>query len=320
MKNPLISVIMPVYNGERYLRQAVESVLSQSFSDFEFIIVNDGSTDSTQTLIETYQRADQRIRVIKQRNRGVSAARNHAIKLAQGKYIAMQDADDASLPTRLEEQYSFLERNSNVGVVGSNYYVINNAGERIFTTSVFTKPSDLKLALVFSNQFGQGTIMARAGLLKANGYNQRYRYAEDYDLWLRLSTEVDLANMKRPLYEWRQHEESVSEANSEKMQDSFVFLRDKAFDYYLNHRQDYSRGGFNVFSTLKGPLNYLSLKGTLYRDMSLLYYINTSRRRSSFFCLIISILYAPWDINTHYYLYVLVFRRSLFKTLKYEFI
>lgn len=126
---PRISVVMSVYNGEKYLRESIESILNQTFSDFEFIVANDGSTDNTPQILEEYKNRDSRIKIIQQENIGLTKSLNKAINLANGEYIARQDVDDLSLPERLERQMKLFREKSNIDLIASWYYIIDGEGK-----------------------------------------------------------------------------------------------------------------------------------------------------------------------------------------------
>ncbi|OQY14044.1 MAG: hypothetical protein B6I30_01800 [Desulfobacteraceae bacterium 4572_187] len=212
--NPKISVVMSVYNGKKHLKEAVESVLCQSCQDFEFIIVNDASTDKTNEILESFD--DPRIKIIKNtENMGLTKSLNIGIKAAKGKYIARMDADDISLPHRFEIQVEYLERNPECAVAGSSYYQIDDKGTICSFIEVLTNDPDIKEGLKTQNWFGHGSVMMKKdAFLKAGGYNEKYKFAQDYDLWLRLAAEHRLANIKEPLYCWRVSSSNISKLKS----------------------------------------------------------------------------------------------------------
>ena len=129
MNIPLVSVVLSVYNGEKYLMNAIESILDQTYPAFEFIIVNDGSTDNSPKIIDKYRKLDNRIKVLNQKNRGLIDSLNRGLALANGRYIARMDSDDISLPSKLEEQYNYLENNPDIGVLGTWIEMINEDGK-----------------------------------------------------------------------------------------------------------------------------------------------------------------------------------------------
>jgi len=196
---------MAVYNGEKYLRQAVESILHQTFTDFEFIIVDDGSTDTTPAILDAYR--DPRIvRLRNVRNLGLAGALNRGLEVARGRYIARQDADDLSYPTRLEQEVAFLEAHPQVGLLGTAYDVIDAEGHWVGRVSPPTDNETLQRALVRRNCFGHGSVMMQRLVVKqVKGYEESFSAAEDRDLWLQLAERAHLANLAEPLYAWRQH-------------------------------------------------------------------------------------------------------------------
>ncbi|MDY6790233.1 MAG: glycosyltransferase [Thermodesulfobacteriota bacterium] len=212
--NPKISVVMSVYNGEKHLKEAIESVLQQTFQDFEFIIVDDASNDKSNKILQSF--SDPRIRVIKNRkNLGLTRSLNRGVKAAKGEYIARMDADDISLPHRFARQVEFIERNPDHAAAGSSYYQIDDKGKTTSVIEVLTNSSDIKEGLKTQNWFGHGSVMMqKEALLRAGGYNEKYKFAQDYDLWLRLAEDYELANIKEPLYCWRVGSSNISKKKS----------------------------------------------------------------------------------------------------------
>lgn len=205
--SPLVSVVMPVYNGEKYLAEAVESILNQTFRDFEFIIIDDGSTDGTAQILEQYGRGDSRIRICHQENAGVVAACNRGIGLARGKYIARMDADDIALRHRFQAQVGFLESNPDVALVGSAISFIDAEGRGHGQIMRYpTSDSAIRRILYYGNCFAHPSIMMRRQAVSAvGGYRECCSPAEDYDLWLRLAERFKVANLAEPLLLYRIH-------------------------------------------------------------------------------------------------------------------
>jgi glycosyltransferase involved in cell wall biosynthesis len=214
MRNkPKISVIMSVYNGEKYLGEAIESVLGQTFTDFDFIIVNDGSTDGSLEIIQSYH--DERIRVMNnESNLGLTKSLNKAIKESGGEYIARQDADDISLPDRFGEQVRFLEKHQEVALLGTSVYRIDSNGKTIGKMIMLARPT--MKDLLRGNQFNHGSVMFRRRLLDdVDGYNDLFRYVQDYELWLRIARHHEVRNLTRILYKLRVHNQNVRFTNVE---------------------------------------------------------------------------------------------------------
>lgn len=209
MRVPKITVLMPVYNGERYLHESIESILTQTFTDFEFLIINDGSTDRSIDIIQTYH--DPRIKLISNdKNMKLIATLNKGLKLAQGKYIARMDCDDISLPTRLEKQFLFMERNTNIGVCGSWIQLLGIGEGHI--EKYPTDSDDIQASLLFYCAIAHPTVMIRTEMLRKHNleYDSKHLHAEDYGLWKRCSTLFPLANIPEVLLKYRIWNESVS--------------------------------------------------------------------------------------------------------------
>lgn len=207
---PDISVIMSVYNDITYLDSAIQSILSQTFQNFELIIVNDGSTDGTQDILHAYR--DPRIIILENLvNIGLTRSLNMALSCAKGKYIARMDSDDISLPHRFESQFEFLENHPDHALLGSSYYQINTLGEVEKLIQLKTDHDEIVIELKTANHFGHGTVMFRKDIVtQLGGYNERYKYAQDYDLWLRISENYLVGNLNEPLYYWRLTDGSIS--------------------------------------------------------------------------------------------------------------
>jgi Glycosyltransferases involved in cell wall biogenesis len=209
---PKISVLMPVYNGEKYLREAIESILNQTFTDFEFIIIDDASTDKSEEIIKSY--TDPRIIYRKNEiNAGLAVCLNLSIDMARGEYLARMDADDISAPSRLEEQLKFMEKNSEIDICGSWAALINQRG-KIWKT----QPDRLLApALLFNTPLFHPAIIFRTTSLRRNNlkYNPSFRKIQDYELWLRAAKLLKLANIKKPLLRYRVTGEKINKCQSD---------------------------------------------------------------------------------------------------------
>lgn len=188
---------MPTYNAAEYIRSAINSILAQTLSDFELVIVDGGSTDGTPSIIESYE--NDRIRLIRS-NTGIPAARNRGIEEARGEYVACHDSDDRSHRMRFERQVQYLEDNEPVAAVGTGAVLVDENGERIARRRVATEPSLSDLVDV--NHFVHGSMTFRRSTLEEVGYyDEWFELAEDYELVLRLANRYDLRNIDKPLYE-----------------------------------------------------------------------------------------------------------------------
>ena len=225
---PKVSVIMSVYNGEKYLHEAVESILNQTFKDFEFIIINDGSTDKTGDILESY--ADERMVIINQDKTGLTRALNSGLSLARGEYFARMDADDVSLPERLEQQLAFLDKNTDVALVGCNFYEIDDSGNIVAKKEVTLENEEIKWQLLFHNCFGHSTTVFRKECFSAvGGYNENIVYSQDYDLWLRISQRYNVGNLGEFLHKWRLNKsKGISMVKSQEQYKSASTISDRA--------------------------------------------------------------------------------------------
>lgn len=216
---PIVSVVMSVYNAEKYLEEAIDSILSQTYKDFEFIIINDGSTDYSLEIIKKYKKQDERIVVISRENKGLIVSLNEGIEKAKGKYIARMDADDISLPTRFEEQINLMSK-ENLDICGCHYFVMNKEKKYIDTILTPLDNASLVLYLAFAVPFAHGSVMIKKSFLLENNilYGQKVDFAEDKALWIQLyETEAKFGNVNKILFEYREFNESLSKRKYKKL-------------------------------------------------------------------------------------------------------
>ncbi len=201
---------MSVYNAERYLRKAIESMLNQTFRDFEFLIINDGSTDSSVEILKSYR--DPRIKIINnKKNIGLAKSLNKGLQVARGEYIARHDSDDISLPKRFEKQVEFLDSNSQTALVGSWAEVIDEFEEPKEVWHSLSQPHLLRWKLLFKNQFAHCAAMFRkSAVMQMGGYSEELSSAQDYDLWSRISFSWEVANIPEVLVKWRKWGKNIS--------------------------------------------------------------------------------------------------------------
>lgn len=242
---PPISVIMSVYNGEKYLKEAIESILSQTFTDFEFIIVNDKSIDNSSKIISEFN--DPRIIVIENlENIGLTKSLNKALKVAKGEYIARMDCDDISLPKRFEIQKKFLDENKDIVCVGSGTIIIDGAGRETGGKNPISDHELLKFYVILKNQITHSTVMFRKSIiLNIGGYNELVKYAQDYDLWSRLLINgYRFSNIEFPLLKYRFHSSSITQgATKDKAYESSKTTVYRNISNYMNC----SRNDFLIF-------------------------------------------------------------------------
>jgi glycosyltransferase involved in cell wall biosynthesis len=219
MQKPRITVLMPVFNGSKYLRPAIESILEQSFTDFEFLIIDDGSTDNSLEICRTY--SDARMRIVENgKNLGLIDTLNKGLSIARGKYIARMDCDDISAPRRLEKQFLFMEENPELGGCGTWFERIGNGKHTIHR---FPKGNDdIKFCLVFDNAFLHSSMLLRTAFLEEYGlrYDRGYTHAEDYEFWVRCISHARFVNLPEALVQYRYHEGNVSHKFSSEQRES----------------------------------------------------------------------------------------------------
>ncbi|QDU34453.1 Putative glycosyltransferase EpsE [Poriferisphaera corsica] len=230
--SPLISVLMPVYNAQDYLTEAIESILNQTSSDFELICINDGSTDDSLSILNGYQKCDPRIIVLSQENQGVVGSRNNALTHAKGEFIALMDADDLCDPTRFEKQIGFLKANPDHVAVGS--YLIRS--DPYGSPAGMQKPplnhETIESALIQGDgsAITQATMMIRTHALKAiNGWSPEYNFVEDLDMQIRLSELGKLANLPEALFTYRRHMNSFCFRNYKSMTTQIADILNQAY-------------------------------------------------------------------------------------------
>jgi len=211
--SPLISVILPVRNGEPYLADAVHSILNQSLADFELLAIDDGSTDGSASYLREAARRDCRVSVVSNRNKGLVEALNLGLELARGEFIARMDADDVAASIRFERQIAFLNANPSVGVVGTALTLIDNRGHTIGVNDYPTDPAQVHAALERMDcVVAHNSVMARRAVItSAGGYREAFRHGEDYDLWLRVIESHRIANLPERLMWYRWHANSVTQ-------------------------------------------------------------------------------------------------------------
>lgn len=211
--HPKISVIQSSYNDELFIEKAVRSILAQSFTDFEYIIINDGSTDRTGDILASLAKEDDRITIITQKNRGLVAALNTALSYSKGQFIARMDGDDISLPSRFEQQLSVLESDSQLIVCGGSFEIIDSSGLLIGTTLLPKSDAALKRHMHVGNPFAHGSIMARRDLIVSKGGYLDVGPIEDYDLWIRLIDSGAFAAIESPIFQFRKNQAGISSTN-----------------------------------------------------------------------------------------------------------
>lgn len=214
--SPQVTVLMTVFNGEKYLEEAVGSILGQTFENFELLVVNDGSTDNTASILQNLKSKDARIRVLDQENRGIVSSANRGIEEAKGKYIARMDSDDWSFGDRLRCQVDFLNRHPDIVMVAGAFEVMNSNGEARFIKRVLLDPVDLERSLWIRNPIGHGSVMYRTEAVRSIQGYQGEGQSEDYEIYTRLAEIGDIAGLSQLVYKYRVHSGSVTSLEHDK--------------------------------------------------------------------------------------------------------
>jgi glycosyltransferase involved in cell wall biosynthesis len=269
-ESPMLTVILPVYNAEKFLELAISSVLNQTFKNFELLIINDGSTDESDKIIGSFN--DSRIRyTINEENIKLIRTLNKGIDLAKGKYLARMDADDICLPTRFQRQINYLEKNPNVGVCGTHFITFNEDGEE-HLTAYSSESHEIKFNLLRDCHFCHPTIMFRKSVLENPSvrYNLTYPHAEDYKLWIELSEKTEFHNIPTPLLKYRHHSNNISKLNEQTQLTASKMIRKEYFQKLgitisgnqLETFNEFSYSGFNLtykdIDGIVGVLNNLA--------------------------------------------------------------
>lgn len=211
---------MPAYNAEKYIGEAIESILNQTFQDFELIIIDDGSTDNTFQLIKAI-RSEKIVLLQTPQNSGASASRNLGISVARGEYIAFLDADDWAYPQRLQKQVDFLDKNPQIGLVGTWTEIVDESGKFIDEFVSEIPQNQIAPRLLFHNCFATSSVALRKEFA-AYQFDNTYLLAEDYELWLRLVTKTQLGIIKEKLIKYLAHSQGISKLQKEKMKQNVL--------------------------------------------------------------------------------------------------
>lgn len=250
MKNdPFISVVMPAFNAERYVGDAIESILNQTYENFEFVIIEDDSTDSTFDIIKSFKKKDSRIILIKnEENLGVTKSLNKGIKLSKGKYIIRMDADDWSYPDRFESQIKLMEDHPEVVVSGSNIKVCDSQLKTRHVRKYHQNDAAIRKHLFRYSPFAHPSTIWKSEVLKRELYNEKIRICQDYELYFRLGTIGKFMNLNKTLLKLRMHDKSVSVTMNDLQLKATILIRFNAvlmlgynmssFDKFYNFLQE----------------------------------------------------------------------------------
>lgn len=232
---PLVSVVMPVYNGQEYLVDAIDSILSQSVSNFELLAIDDGSTDSSPRILKDYQNKDPRIRIVSRPNRGLASTLNESIDLARGDWIARMDQDDIALPHRLARQLEWL-RDTGADLCGSWVQRFGTSDKRI--VRVHSTDSAIKMELLFCSPFAHPSVMMRTEKLRQLRYDSTWEKAEDYDLWVRAAESGWLmTNVQEVLLHYRVHSTQITTSAAKLQHRQGQKIRRRYWHYVFEQRK-----------------------------------------------------------------------------------
>jgi len=253
MGKPEVSVVMPVYNGEKYLEQAVESILNQTFENFEFIIIDDNSSDQTPSILKNYSEMDHRIIIIKNSSSlGITKSLNLGIRAAVGDYIARMDADDISLKKRFFKQVDFLKNKQEIALCGTRVLTVKaDYGKKY----IWKTPEDIKAALFFMNALIHPSVMIKREVIIKYQYDESYNVAQDYDLWCRISNDFQIANIDEALLEYRWHNSNISLFKKMEVMNNHFRVKLKLLKILLsrelNENEIYIHGMLTGYSTFE---------------------------------------------------------------------
>lgn len=297
-----LTVLMPVYNAENYLKQAIESILNQTYKDFDLLIINDGSTDKSAAIVQSF--SDDRIIFIEnEQNMGIVKTLNRGIDLIKGDYIVRMDSDDICLPQRFEKQLSFMDQHPAIAVAGSSIELFNDEGVRK-TITVETDPKRIRTQLMFEAALKHPSVIIRTSVLKENDYlyDIEHKATEDLGLWQKLSFNHDLGNIEEVLLEYRDNEFGITrtaEKNQTERDLAHMRVYEQLFNHlnmsytendlmayrnFINHQLDFSEKGSQelaqVLSQLRQHLNQDRYDINFFDKKVSTYYRNNALRQS----------------------------------------
>ncbi len=239
---PLVSVILPFYNAENTLQRAVKSILDQSFSDFELLLVDNNSSDGSLTMAQRFASGDKRVRILQESRQGVDHAMNCGLKNAQGNYVARMDADDVSYPQRLEKQIEFLENNPEYGLVGSKVSYVSHSNETagfwrfINWVNSFCTPAEIETYRFIEIPVVNPTIMFKRELYQKHGGCRHGNFPEDYEMLLRfLDAGVRMAKLPEPLLEWHDYSHRLTRTDKRYFSEAFFRVKAEYFSKWSVH-------------------------------------------------------------------------------------
>lgn len=257
-----LTVVTPVYNGEKFLEETIESVLNQTFKDFKYIILNDNSTDSSLSIIEKYQAKDDRIIVVnKEQNVGPANLRNEGIAMAETNFVALIDADDIAMSTRFEKQIKVMEANEKLGLCGTWFTIFGDKKEKVIRHSV--THDELKVQMLNNCGIGNPTVMLRKNLLGELKFENRFVPAEDYGMFCEFINKAEFYNIPESLLRYRWHPNNISQTKEENLRKSEVLIKKRQLEN-LGVAADNTNFQFYINAvSLKRKLTFEEIKETI---------------------------------------------------------
>jgi len=235
-KKPFLSIFSPNYNNEKYIAETIENIINQTYSNFEYIIIDDGSTDSSWEIIQNYAKKDKRLKILRnEKNLGIVKTRNKGFKnrSQKSKYYAINDSDDVSSLNRIKIQISFLEKNQDYGLVGSNALLIDENSNLIGYRRYPLNDNKIRKNIINFNPFTQSSVMIRTAVIDQVGYyDENWNVCQDYDYWLRIGLNWKLANIDQPLIKYRISKTQVKSTNLKETLRNTYLIQKKAISKY----------------------------------------------------------------------------------------
>lgn len=281
---PRVSVVMAVYNGAPFIEESVGNILAQKFTDFELIVVDDGSTDRSVELLRTF--GDRRIRIVQnERNRGLAASLNRGIALACGEYIARHDVDDRSAPDRFAKQVAFLHAHPEVVLLGTGFSSIDANGKVLERIELPTRHHDILWHMCWYCPFAHTSVMWRRADVseRFGGYDESLEYSEDFDLWRRISASAPVANLPEALVDVRIHDTSMTATYEERAQTGFRMRVDRVaalLGWPLDRGTENAERFRYMFQLFAGR-SYTGEQGALIRDAEALLQLHRAFGRTA---------------------------------------
>jgi len=230
---PLVSVLLPVYNGEKHLRETLYSVINQTYQNLEIVAINDGSTDSSKKILGEFAKIDSRIKIINKKNGGIVSALNRGINEARGDFLSRIDSDDVNFPKKIEQEMKVMLSDDNIVLVCSSFEVMNEDGEFLYREVVPTRGEDIKRLMYVANPIGHSTVLMRkSAVMSVGSYSDQSGPVEDYDLWTRLTAVGKIAGVTKSLLRFRVNPDGITQTKNQYMIECAEKVRDLFWENY----------------------------------------------------------------------------------------